>query len=112
MLRLREIEQRTEAHMTDLGVAWHELAIECAEDEAGFRDAWLERALAPAFYEINDLIDRHNRWYPIESRLPMDPRTGDYALVNGKDYRLRPLDSAWILDRFPAELGSALVVAS
>jgi hypothetical protein len=59
------------------------------------------------FYEINDLIDRHNRWYPVESRLPMDPRRGDYALVNGKDYRLAPLDSGWILERFPAELGSA-----
>ena len=42
----------------------------------------------------------------------MDPRTGDYALVNGKDYRLQPLDSAWILERFPADLGSAPVVAS
>ncbi len=112
MLRLREIEQRTEAYMTDLGVAWHELASECANNDAGFRDAWLERARASDFYEINDLIDRHNRWYPVESRLPMDPRTGDYALVNGKDYRLQPLDSAWILERFPADLGSAPVVAS
>lgn len=98
--------------MTDLGVAWHELAIEYAEDDTGFQDAWLERAHASDFYEINDLIDRHNRWYPVESRLPMDPRTGDYALVNGKDYRLEPLDSAWILEHFPAELGSAAVVAS
>ena len=51
---------------------------------------------------MNDLIERHNRWYPIESRLPMDPRRRDYVLVNGRDYRLRPLDAAWALALFPA----------
>jgi len=34
----------------------------------------------------------------------MDPRRGDYALVNGRDYRLEPLDDGWVLERFPAEL--------
>jgi len=101
MLRLREIEQRTEAHETQLRDAWHALANECA-DTRTFRRLWLAEARRHVFDEVNDLIDRHNRWYPVESRLPMDPRTGDYALVNGKDYRLAPLDTAWILERFPA----------
>ncbi|MDX6449014.1 MAG: hypothetical protein QOD08_1477, partial [Gaiellaceae bacterium] len=39
---------------------------------------------------------------PAEARLPMDPRTGDFVRLNGKPYRLEPLDSAWILRRFPA----------
>jgi hypothetical protein len=56
------------------------------------------------FDDLNDLIERHNRWYPVESRLPMDPRRGDYGLVNGRDYRLEPLDDGWVLERFPAEL--------
>ena len=42
----------------------------------------------------------HER-YPVERRLSMDPRTGDYALVNGRSYRRRPLDAAWVLERFP-----------
>jgi hypothetical protein len=25
---------------------------------------------------LNDLIDKHNRYYPIEANLPVDPRTG------------------------------------
>jgi hypothetical protein len=25
---------------------------------------------------LNDLIERHNRYYPIEANLPIDPRTG------------------------------------
>ena len=52
---------------------------------------------------MNDLIARHNRWYPVEARLPMDPRRGDFALVNGRDYRRRrTLDAEWVLERFPA----------
>ena len=107
MLRLREIEQRSEAHESELRDAWHALARDSGSDAAGFRREWLERAAREAFDEINDLIDRHNRWYPVESRLPMDPRRGDYALVNGRDYRLLPLDADWVLERFPADLSSA-----
>jgi hypothetical protein len=65
-------------------------------------------AKATSFDEVNDLIDRHNRWYPAESRLPMDPRRGDYALVNGRDYHLAPLDAGWVLERFPPDLERAL----
>jgi hypothetical protein len=92
MIRLREIERLVGAHL-------HALAE---------RYATVERALWPAvaerwsFHEVNDLIDRHNRWYPLEARLPMDPRTGDYVLVNGEHYSRRPLDAAWVLERFPA----------
>jgi hypothetical protein len=108
MVRLREIEQRTEAHELTLREAWHALASECASAPGRFRREWLARAASESFDEVNDLIDRHNRWYPVESQLPMDPRRGDYALVNGRDYRLEPLDAVWVLGRFPAELSSAL----
>jgi hypothetical protein len=37
----------------------------------------------------------------------MDPKRRDFALVNGRDYRLRPLDAAWVERRFPAELTAA-----
>jgi hypothetical protein len=104
MLRLREIERRTDEHEAALREDWHELAAECAGDAARFRHAWAAHAAAESFDEVNGLIDRHNRWYPAESRLPMDPRTGDHALVNGRDYRLARLDSAWILERFTPDL--------
>jgi len=106
MLRLREIEQRTEDHESSLREAWLRLAEECAGDRKRFRREWLDIARRQVFDEVNDLIDRHNRWYPVESRLPMDPRRRDYALVNGRDYRLEPLDERWVLDRFPPTVAS------
>ena len=109
MLRLREIEQAMAELETSLGAAWEALRTECAEDPDRFRREWTALSDALRFDELNDLIDRHNRWYPAESRLPMDPRTGDYALVNGRDYRLELLDADWVLERFPAELSSVPV---
>lgn len=111
MLRLREIEQHTEACETELCAAWRALAHECAGDGVRFRRAWIEKARSFRFDEVNDLIDRHNRWYPAESRLPMDPRTGDYVLVDGRDYRRAPLDAHWILERFPADIRFATVAS-
>jgi hypothetical protein len=104
MLRLREIEQRTAELESSLRDAWTALASERGTDPDRFRREWTARAHALRFDDLNDLIERHNLWYPVESRLPMDPRTGDYALVNGRDYRLDPLDARWVLERFPAEL--------
>jgi hypothetical protein len=111
MLRLREIERLTEAHESRLREARAGLAAEYVSEPARFRTEWLARARRESFDEINDLIERHNRWYPIESRLPMDPRTGDHALVNGRDYRLAPLDADWVLERFPADVSPRAVAA-
>ena len=93
MARLREIDALTIRHEQQLAAAYETLG--------GEADAWEALAERWDFGEVNELIDRHNRWYPAESRLPMDPRTGDYALVNGRSYRRRPLDASWVLERFP-----------
>jgi hypothetical protein len=111
MLRLREIEALAAEHEGRLDEAWHALAEKCGGDEARFARRWKATVGRWPFHEINDLIERHNRWYPTESRLPMDPRTGDFRLVNGRDYRLEPLDAEWALERFPATLTSVPVAA-
>jgi hypothetical protein len=94
MARLREIDALTVEHEQQL-----EEAYGLVGDDA---EAWRSLVSSWDFSEVNELIDRHNRWYPAESRLPMDPRTGDYALVNGRSYRRPPLDATWVLERFPS----------
>ncbi len=111
MLRLHEIEVRTAELQTSLEAEWRSLAGTSDGDPAGFAARWRARAETVAFDEVNELIERHNRWYPAESRLPLDPRRGDYVLVNGRDYRLRPLDAGWVLERFPPALEQALAAA-
>ena len=92
MLRLRQIEEEIDAHRERLREAY-------AEAEPG---RWPQIAERWDFGDVNDLIERHNRWYPVEARLAMNPRTRDFVKVGGRDYRRQPLDAAWILGQFPA----------
>jgi hypothetical protein len=104
MRRLRQIELEIEAHERGLEEAWRALASECGGNERGFARRWRAAAEKWSFDALNDLIDRHNRYYPTEARLPMDVRTRDFALVNGRSYRHRKLGADWVLERFPAHL--------
>jgi hypothetical protein len=107
MRRLRQIEEALAEHERRLDETWRELARALAGAPDRFADAWTAAARAWSFHEVNDLIERHNRNFPAEARLPMDPRTRDFVLVNGKPYRREPLGAAWILERFPPELERA-----
>jgi len=101
MERLIEIERDTRRERDRLREAHTALREECGDDRAAFARRWRAIAHAWRFDELNELIRTHNEWYPVERDLPMDLRTRDYVLVNGRSYRRRELDAAWILERFP-----------
>ena len=94
MQRLRQIEQLEAEHLARLKEAYE-----------GRRDdpaRWRAVAEAWDFVTVNALIEKHNRWFPVEARLAMDPRTRDFVKVGGRPYHRDPLDAAWVLARFPA----------
>jgi hypothetical protein len=103
MRRLRAIEIAIRLHEEQLADAWNELHAEYGAGTERFASEWRAAAAGWNFSEVNELIERHNRQYPAESRLPMNPRTGDFVLVNGRPYTREQLDAAWILSRFPAD---------
>ena len=107
MTRLRKIHELTASHERRLGEEWARLAAECRPAEDAFERRWRVVAERWSFFEVNDLIERHNRWFPLESRLPMDPKTGDFVLLDGKPYRLTTLGADWVLERFPPLLARA-----
>ncbi len=100
MRRLRAIEIAIGLHEEQLAEAWSVLRAACGADAERFAREWRACAEHWDFGEVNELIERHNRQYPAESRLPMNPRTGDFVLVNGRPYTRETLDAAWILSRF------------
>jgi hypothetical protein len=107
MRRLRAIEDAVDQHERQLGNAWQSLADEIA-DPAEFAAAWREVATNWSFAEVNELIERHNRNFPVEARLPMDPRTRDFVRLNGRSYLRERFDARWILDRFPPDRAAAI----
>jgi hypothetical protein len=106
MQRLRAIEEEVVRHEAELSEAWHELAEQVADPDR-FAQLWHDVASEWSFAAANELIDRHNRNFPIEARLPMDPKTRDFVKINGETYEREPLDAGWILERFPADLRAA-----
>jgi hypothetical protein len=102
MQRLREIEVERQRERRRLERAYGALRDECGGDEAAFASRWRSRARSWRFDKLNELIEQHNAWYPIEARLPMDPRTRDYVLVRGRSYRREPAGADWVLSEFPA----------
>jgi len=93
MRRLREIDEAVERHEAALAAAYEEHR----DEPAG----WRRVAERWDFGDVNELIVKHNRWYPAEARLPMNPRTRDFVEVGGRPYRRPLLDAAWVLDRYP-----------
>jgi hypothetical protein len=106
MERLREIEDELALLRFFLKNQRDRIARECAGDETTFARRWREKVYAWRFDDLNELIAHHNEWYPVESDLPHDPRTGDYVTVGGRDFRRPIIDAAWVLERFPARLGT------
>jgi hypothetical protein len=96
MLRLRMIEDLTVDHLHRLEDAY--------VLHVGDPEGWERTVRGWDFYAVNELIDKHNRYYPVETRLPMDPRTRDYVLVNGRPYARELLDADWALERFPTRV--------
>lgn len=93
MQRARQIDEEISRHRSRL--------TEARELHRDDPDGWRRIAEAWSFSEVNDLIERHNTWYPVEARLPMNPRTKDYVEVGGRPYRRELLDAEWILRHFP-----------
>jgi hypothetical protein len=104
MERIAEIDNAIAYQKRRFARAYRNLREEYEGDEARFARRWTEFALRARFDELNELIQQHNDWYPIERDLPMDLRTRDYVLVGGRDYRRRPLSAEWVLSEFPARL--------
>ena len=100
--RLADIERQTREHERALRGVHDRLRDEHGGDPARFAREWHAVAEGWDFRDTNALIAEHNEWYPVERDLPMNPRTRDYVLVNGRHYRRDELDARWILRQFPA----------
>jgi hypothetical protein len=99
MTRLVEIDRGIAREKRRLAEE-HEAMREWAGDE--FASRWREYAQRQRFDDLNELIDQHNEWFPVERNLAMDIRTRDFVLIHGRPYRREPLDADWVLERFPA----------
>ena len=84
MRRKRRIEDLEEALRQALDEVYQEALAELGDEEKA-RAVLVESAQAMDLGLLNDLIDRHNRYYPIEANLAVDMHTGKFLLL-GKEW--------------------------
>ena len=106
--RLKRIDSLVETALAELEAAWRSLARGTRDQPLRFAEEWRRHAAAVDFAQVNELIRRHNLYFPAEANLAMDVHTGDFIGIGGGDYRRQPLDATWVLDCFPADLSAAL----
>jgi hypothetical protein len=104
MERLKDIEAGTRQHRRALAADHAYLREQHAGDPDGFARTWRARVEQRSFDDVNDLVDDHNEWFPVERQLPVDPRTGEYVKIAGRPYTRDPLTVAWALALFPPTL--------
>jgi hypothetical protein len=88
MSRRRQIE--------DLDAALVQELLELLEDPKAFEATLGARRFAARVARLNKLIDAHNRYYPAEANLPLDPRSGE-MLERGVPWRPLPSVSPEVL---------------
>ena len=74
--RKRRIEDLEEAILLALDELYEEVLAETQGDQSQAEAVFDKRAREVDLRLLNDLIGRHNRWYPIEANLPTDVHTG------------------------------------
>jgi hypothetical protein len=84
MERVTEVDQGIADERRRFAERYRALQEEYGHDREEFALRWRAIAEAARFDELNELIRQHNDWYPIERDLPMDLRTRDYVLINGR----------------------------
>ncbi len=90
--RKRRIEELEEALKQALDEIYQEAFAEADGDEQTARAVLQDNAKRMDLGLLNDLIERHNKYYPIEANLAVDMHTGAFMML-GKPWEPEPLRS-------------------
>jgi hypothetical protein len=101
--RLSRIQQLTDELFESLRVALAEHRSRFASRPQQLRTAWDQHLASIDLEPINELIEKHNLYYPTEARLRMQWPSGRYVLPSGMEYPMAKLSAASLLKQFPCD---------
>ena len=105
--RLRRIEDLTEALVQALDEIFEGELYATQGDEQTAWQAVRNQVQHLDLELLNDLIARHNEYYPIEANLPVEPATGKFLYL-GKPWKpLEPMSAEQLYRRFEQQRKSS-----
>jgi hypothetical protein len=111
-LRLKRIEDGRAALDRKLEAAWGQYARRYAGQPEEFARRWRAYIDALDLTSLNTLIEKHNRYYVIEARIPVAYPSGEYVIPMGIEYPQRPVQRAALLEAYPPDVDMALYFTS
>jgi hypothetical protein len=102
MRRQRRIEDLEDATVFALAQILEEAEDEFGDDSVEANRAFRERIREIDLSLLNDLIERHNRYYPIEANLRIEVATGRLMLGSRPWEPLKPVTHEHFIDRVMA----------
>lgn len=103
-LRARKIEDSIAFIYQDLETKYAELLEAHGNDPAEFGRKWQEIIDGIDLNTLNELIEKHNEYYPIEANLRMDIETSNYMLGSTPWKAKEKITKEKLLKRFPFQL--------
>jgi len=100
--RKRRIEDLEDALLAALDEIYQDAQREYLDDPQAAEQAFLQAADKLDLRLLNDLIDRHNRYFPIEANLPCDIQTGQFLHLGEPWHPLPMATLSSFIERFKA----------
>ena len=106
--RARWIEDMTNRLMEDLAFEYKAMVGKCANDPQAFAHQWRELISLLELDELNDLINKHNMYYPMEAKLRIDPDSGAPLVGSTPWEPLEKISTEGLLKVFPPDMSASL----
>ena len=105
--RAGQIENITQKLMEDLTIEYASMIDSLGDDPEVFAQQWTDLIGSLELDELNDLIDKHNTYYPMEAKLQIDPNTGAPLLGSVPWKPKERISVEGLLKRFPPDMNAA-----
>ncbi len=106
--RARKIENTTHKLMEDLAFEYTSMLDKFSENPEVFAQQWKGLISSLELDEINDLIDKHNTYYPMEANLQIDPDSGAPLIGSIPWEPTERFSVEGLLKRFPPDMIATL----
>ncbi len=99
--RAKLVEEKITKIKADLKIRYDKLEKKLGNNHARFNKSWESILKSYNFQEVNELIEKHNMFYPLEANLRMDFDSSEYLLGSNIWEKTPLLSASLILEELP-----------
>lgn len=107
-LRARQVEDKVDGLMNKVAKEYKNMIDTLGMNAEIFAQQWKEYIGSLQLEELNDLIERHNIYYPVEANLSIDLKTEGFLVGSTAWEPKEKITTGGLLERFPPDIDIAI----